>query len=47
MIDEIFNPDEIRAADIVVGIPSYNEADTISTPVSIKITTCTSTTNHT
>ena len=35
MIDEIFNPDEIRAADIVVGIPSYNEADTISTPVSI------------
>jgi glucosylglycerate synthase len=35
MIAEIVNPDEITACDIIVGIPSYNEADAISTPVSI------------
>lgn len=35
MIAEIVNPDEITACDIIVGIPSYNEADTINTPVSI------------
>lgn len=35
MIAEIANPDNITAAEIVVGIPSYNEADSIATPVSI------------
>ncbi len=35
MIAEIVNPDEITAADIVVGIPSFSEADSIATPVSI------------
>ena len=33
MIDHIENPSKIRSADIVVGIPSYNEADSIYFPV--------------
>ncbi|MCD6320615.1 MAG: glycosyltransferase [Candidatus Desulfofervidaceae bacterium] len=27
------NPDQVKKADIIVGIPSYNEADTIAFPV--------------
>ena len=26
------NPENVREAEIIVGIPSYNEADTISVP---------------
>lgn len=33
MIAEISNPSKIKSADIVVGIPSYNEADSIFFPV--------------
>ncbi len=33
MIDHIENPSKITSADIVVGIPSYNEADSIYFPV--------------
>lgn len=33
MISEIVNPSNIRSAEIVVGIPSYNEADSIFYPV--------------
>ncbi|MFQ5864838.1 MAG: glycosyltransferase [bacterium] len=33
MVFEIENPDRITAAEIVVGIPSYNEADSIAIPV--------------
>ncbi len=33
MIAEIVNPSNIKSADIVVGIPSYNEADSIFFPV--------------
>lgn len=33
MIAEIVNPSKIKSADIVVGIPSYNEADSIYFPV--------------
>lgn len=33
MIDHIENPSNITSADIVVGIPSYNEADSIYFPV--------------
>jgi len=29
------NPDRVRSAEIIVGIPSYNEADSISYPTSI------------
>jgi len=29
------NPDNVRAADIVVGIPSYNEADSIAVPTDV------------
>ena len=35
MIHDIQNPENITSADIVVGIPSLNEADSISTPTSI------------
>ncbi|MFQ5583841.1 MAG: glycosyltransferase, partial [Calditrichia bacterium] len=35
MIAEIINPERVSSADIVVGIPSYNEADTIPIPVDI------------
>jgi glycosyltransferase involved in cell wall biosynthesis len=28
----VINPDNIREADLIVGIPSYNEADTIAVP---------------
>lgn len=35
MIAEIVNPDKISNAEIVVGIPSYNEADTIPIPVDL------------
>lgn len=35
MIAEIANPDKISNAEIVVGIPSYNEADTIPIPVDL------------
>ncbi len=28
----VVNPENVRAADIIVGIPSYNEADTIAVP---------------
>ena len=35
MIAEIVNPDQISSAEIVVGIPSYNEADTIPIPVDL------------
>jgi len=35
MIAEIVNPDQINTAEIVVGIPSYNEADTIPIPVDL------------
>ncbi|MCD6550450.1 glycosyltransferase [bacterium] len=30
MIDEIYNPSNVKQADLVVGIPSYSEASTIS-----------------
>lgn len=33
MIAEISNPSKVKSADIVVGIPSYNEADSIFFPV--------------
>jgi glucosylglycerate synthase len=33
MIDYIENPSKVTSADIVVGIPSYNEADSIYFPV--------------
>ncbi len=33
MIAEIANPSKVKSADIVVGIPSYNEADSIFFPV--------------
>jgi len=33
MIAEIYNPSKIKSADIVVGIPSLNEADSIFFPV--------------
>ena len=33
MIDQIENPKNIKSADIVVGIPSYNEEDSIHFPV--------------
>jgi len=33
MISEIVNPSKVKSADIVVGIPSYNEADSIYFPV--------------
>ncbi|MEE9175532.1 MAG: glycosyltransferase [Thermodesulfobacteriota bacterium] len=33
MISEIVNPSNIKSAEIVIGIPSYNEADSISFPV--------------
>jgi len=33
MISEIVNPSNIKSAEIVVGIPSYNEADSIFFPV--------------
>lgn len=33
MIGDVANPDRITSADIVVGIPSYNEADSIAVPV--------------
>jgi glycosyltransferase involved in cell wall biosynthesis len=33
MVFEIENPDRITAAEIAVGIPSYNEADSIAIPV--------------
>ena len=33
MIDHIENPTKRTSADIVVGIPSYNEADSIYFPV--------------
>jgi glycosyltransferase involved in cell wall biosynthesis len=33
MIDEIKNPAHITSAEIVVGIPSYNEADSIPIPI--------------
>ncbi len=29
------NPEQVRDADIIVGIPSYNEADTISIPTDV------------
>lgn len=35
MLAEITNPEKVTSADIVVGIPSYNEADTIPIPVDI------------
>jgi hypothetical protein len=35
MIAEIVNPDQVSSAEIVVGIPSYNEADTIPIPVDL------------
>ncbi len=35
MIAEIVNPEKVSSAEIVVGIPSYNEADTIPIPVDI------------
>ena len=35
MISEIENPDHVAAAEIVVGIPSYNEADSIGVPVDV------------
>ncbi|MFQ5605315.1 MAG: glycosyltransferase [bacterium] len=35
MIDQLENPDRITSADIVVGVPSYNEADSIAIPVDI------------
>ena len=35
MIAEIENPDRVTAADIVVGIPSYNEAESIAIPVDV------------
>lgn len=31
----LLNPDKVRKADIVIGIPSYNEADAISYPTKI------------
>ncbi len=33
MIAEIINPSKVTSAEIVVGIPSYNEADSIYFPV--------------
>jgi len=33
MISEIINPSNVKSAEIVVGIPSYNEADSIFFPV--------------
>ncbi|MFQ5753516.1 MAG: glycosyltransferase family 2 protein [bacterium] len=33
MIHKLENPDRVTSADIVVGIPSYNEADSIAIPV--------------
>ena len=33
MIGEVYNPDSIDKVDIVVGIPSYKEADNIAFPV--------------
>ncbi|NIP29834.1 MAG: glycosyl transferase, partial [Candidatus Dadabacteria bacterium] len=33
MIAEIANPSKVKSADIVVGIPSLNEADSIYFPV--------------
>jgi len=33
MIAKIDNPDHVTSAEIVVGIPSYNEADSIAVPV--------------
>ena len=35
MIAKIDNPDHVTSADIVVGIPSYNEADSIAVPVDV------------
>lgn len=33
MLSEVENPDRVTSAEIVVGIPSYNEANNISIPV--------------
>lgn len=35
MISKIENPDRVTTAEIVVGIPSYNEADSIAVPVDV------------
>lgn len=35
MIAELENPDHVVSAEIVVGIPSYNEADSIAVPVDV------------
>jgi glycosyltransferase involved in cell wall biosynthesis len=35
MIAKVENPDRITSAEIVVGIPSYNEADSIAGPVEV------------
>ncbi len=35
MIAKIDNPDRVTSAEIVVGIPSYNEADSIAVPVEV------------
>ena len=35
MIAKIENPDRVTSAEIVVGIPSYNEADSIAGPVEV------------
>ncbi len=35
LISEIVNPERVLSADIVVGIPSYNEADNIAVPASV------------
>jgi glycosyltransferase involved in cell wall biosynthesis len=34
MIDELANPGKVTSAEIVVGVPSYNEADAIAIPTS-------------
>ena len=35
VISKIKNPDGVTSAEIVVGIPSYNEADSIAFPVEV------------
>ncbi len=35
MHDNVINPDNVKSADMIVGIPSYNEADSIAFPVDV------------
>ena len=35
MISEIENPQRVTSAEIVIGIPSYNEADSIAGPIEV------------